>query len=65
MRTVKHPNFTEKNHRHPAGFSLAYLCPKFNKQCLNVAPLDVCAYGAGEYSFQSFLVLPFHDGMVP
>jgi len=57
---MKYPNFTKQNHRHPAAISFTNLSPKLGKQCLNVAPLDICAYRAGEYRFQGFLVLPFH-----
>lgn len=65
MRTVKHPDLVKKNHRNPASFALTDLCPQLDKQCLNVTPLDIGAYGTGKNSLKGFLVLSFHARMVP
>jgi len=65
MRTVKHPDLTEKNHRNPAAFALTDLSTKLGKECFDIAPLDVGAHGTSKNCLESFPVLSFHIVMVP
>jgi len=65
MRSVKYSNLAEKNHRNPTAFAFTDLGPKLYKQGFNVAPMNITAHGASEYSLKGFLVLSFHGKTVP
>ena len=59
MRSVKYSDLAEKNHRNPTAFALTDLGPKLYKQGFNVAPMNIAAHGASEYSLRVFLCFLF------
>lgn len=62
---MKHPNLPEKKDRHATALALTNLRSKLDKQCFNIAPLEVSAHRTGKDSLKSFLVPLPHDEMVP
>lgn len=65
MRTVKHPNLSEKKDRHATALALTNLRSKLDKQRFNIAPLEISAHRTGKDSLKSFLVSLPHGAMVP
>jgi hypothetical protein len=57
---MKHPYFVKQDHSDTTAFSLAYFGAQFDKQRLDVPPLQVCTRGAGKDQFERALVLPPH-----
>jgi hypothetical protein len=62
---VEHSHFFEQNHGYTTALALADFGAQFYKQRLNIAPLDVSAYRAGEDQFKSSLVLALRAAIVP
>jgi hypothetical protein len=60
MRSMKDTNLLKQNDGNTASLAFADICPKLNKQGLDISPLNVCACRAGEDQFQGSLVPPFH-----
>ena len=60
MWTVKYPHLAKQKYGNPASRTLFDFRAKFNKHCFNIAPLDVCARGAGKNKINYPLALPFH-----
>lgn len=60
MRSVEDTNLTEKHHRHTASFSLTDFSAQFEKEQLNVSPLDIRAGWSREDELKSTLVPALH-----
>jgi hypothetical protein len=65
MWPMKYPHLAKQKYGNPASCTLFDFRAKFNEQGFNIAPLDVCARGAGKNQFNNPLVLPLHGRMVP
>jgi hypothetical protein len=65
MWTVKDPNLTEQENRHPTARPLFNFCAKLNKKTLNIAPLDIAACRPRKDQFNNSLMPSFHSLIVP
>lgn len=62
---MKDANLAEQYYCDSTTFTLGNLRPKFDKQCLNVAPLDIGARWTGKNEFKRTLGRSLHRAMVP
>ena len=65
MWSMENANFGEQDYCDAAAFSLTDLGSKFNKERLNITPLNVGARRSREDQFKNALVSTLHCGMVP
>ena len=62
---MKHPAFSKQPHSDTGTFPFCDICAQFLEQSFDVIPLNVCAGWMQKELFNSFLMLTFHDKMMP
>jgi hypothetical protein len=65
MRTVENAQLSKQKYRDPTSSSLLDFSTKFNKERLNITPLDIGARRPGKNQVNNSLVFPLHANMVP
>ncbi len=57
---MKHPPVAKQAHQYARTFPLGHLPAQFDKQCLDVDPVNICRDRPGENEFKGALVLSLH-----